>query len=118
MLAEFLLARIAEDRADAYRRIDEEVERLRRDGLPDTTRDDLINMEESDHWRRPLAECEAKRRIIEEHQMWQPTGYRFTDGRQIDVCTVDEQHWPCRTMKAVASVYANHHDLLPEWNTV
>lgn len=119
-ITEFLLARINEEEAAVPYR-----------PAPTLGDDVLAQFDEAQHGYRPLkpgvltvtsarvlAECESKQRIIEEHQMWKPSGYRFTDGRQIDVCTVDEQHWPCRTMKALASVYAEHPDFRSEWTYV
>lgn len=96
-LVRFLRARITEDQEAAYARIDAEVERLRRDGLPDTTRHDLITMEESDHWRRPIAEAEAKRLVLEAFDR--------------DEWCIDGGHvYMDYALQAMATVYAGHPD--------
>jgi hypothetical protein len=78
---------------------------------------------------RVLAECEAKRRIVAEHR-----ATTFTDIsleiRNAPVCLVcnavfpayDEDQpptlqapWPCPTLRALASVYADHSDFREEW---
>ncbi len=63
--------------------------------------------------RRVRAECEAIRRIVELHP---------NNGGSCDTCTdrdyvglVDD--WPCETIAALASVYADHPDFDPEWRT-
>jgi len=110
-LAAFLLARIAEDEAVA------------REATPDTLPHPLLLVEAEDRDMvcelmvdpaRVLAECEAKRRIVEGH------------GRT-HACTVlgepdawDEQtFWeksePCPTLRALAAVYADHEDSRDEW---
>lgn len=66
---------------------------------------------------RVLAECEAKRRIVEDH----------TDSREPDYCprcVKYRDQWegfivycphPCPTLAALASVYADHPDYRDEW---
>lgn len=93
-LTEFLLARIAEDEAWAT---------LRR-GAGD--------------WRAPIArrvlvECEAKRLIAALHQ---------TSGDIADHCITGVADYlptpapyPCPTLRALASVYADHSDYRQEW---
>lgn len=70
---------------------------------------------------RMLAECAAKRKIIEDH------GYvheviNWADGSSGDAwcrtCgSVDDSpvEWPCRTLRALAAVYADHADYQQEW---
>ena len=125
-ITEFLLARIAEDEATASQRIDREVSLMRRDGLPDTTRDNLPAS-----WRRPLAECEAKRRIVELHPIYHE-GPRLLDvgipnGVALGGCetchSVDrinadapiEAIGPCDTLCVLASVYADHPGFDQAW---
>lgn len=69
---------------------------------------------------RPLAECEAKRRIVELHQPHQPadlyTGCRtcLSDHTGIrDEWEPDD--WPCDTLRALAQPYADHPDCREEW---
>lgn len=67
---------------------------------------------------RVLAECEARRRIMDEHElsdyMGKPSCWlcapEFSWGKEP---TADEQ--PCRTLRALASVYAAHPDFAPAW---
>lgn len=93
-ITEFLLARIAEQEA----RLDD----MRRSkAVPNSL---LVNLT----LRVAFADCEAKRRIVEEHSPIddQPNGW----------CTVcDGDGWPCATMAALASVYADHSDFDPAW---
>lgn len=78
-LTEFLLARIAEDEADAWR------------WLEDFGTGDVYSME-----KRCLAECKAKRRILEECDR--------LDAACIDGVETDEFR------EFLASVYADHSD--------
>lgn len=58
------------------------------------------------HPARVLAECEAKRRIVEEHGV-------------IDPCDAHDpmtgRAEPCPTLLDLASVYADHPDFDPAW---
>jgi Family of unknown function (DUF6221) len=106
-LAEFLLARIAEDSSLAHL-ADEDAQRLR----PIT--DDLAVPTDGDRrvahmfrWSpaRVLAECEAKRRIVEDY-LAQVNSHR--------------SGWDARTprdhpLRALALPYADHPDYRPEW---
>jgi len=121
-LADFLLARIAEDERDA----------------------DWIHHEDCEHLppaptfpcdcgypARVLAECAAKRRIVELHEqaVWhQPAGafiYSLgrrlvEEGQHLGGCTIcagdnSEAAYPCPTLRALASVYAGHPDYREEW---
>ena len=53
---------------------------------------------------RVLAECEAKRRIVELH----PEMLEWCQG-----CAYEA--YPCRTLRALALPYSDHPDYLPEW---
>lgn len=81
-LTDFLLARIAEDETEANVML-----RQYREGGDVASR----------RWRRVLAECEAKRRIVEEH--------REQAGGGCDVCSRHE--YPCATLRALALPYAD-----------
>lgn len=98
-LAAFLLARIAEDEADA----------AAEDRMAEQT--SLLPSIDSDHqarWStdRVRAECEAKRQIVEHHSMFP---------REPAWCEIDEQDYPCRTLRALILPYANHPDFRDEW---
>ena len=105
-IIEFLEARIAEDEALA-RQEDED--------YADTT---LLPTYDSYHqynWNtaRVLAECAAKRAIIEQHRVAQ--WFSVPEG-----CVTCREHavpvqFPCSTVRALASVYADHPDYQQEW---
>ena len=98
-LTEFLLARIAEDRHAAehadwamqgkwYADADDKVDEFVREFSP----------------ARVLAECEAKRRIVEQ---WE----RISTRLQVDLDQT--QGW--ETLRVLASVYSDHPDYRQEW---
>lgn len=62
---------------------------------------------------RVLAECEAKRRIVELHA----DGGRvaWVGDRFVNWCTADKTQWPCKSLRALAAVDADHPDYRPEW---
>ena len=96
-LTQFLLARIAEDYADA-------MSGWRWKALPAGEYERLQ--------ARVLRECEAKRRIVADHPDY--GGY----GESCATCAdsaEDLRPWPCATMLALASVYAEHADYREEW---
>ena len=88
---------------------------------------------------RVLAECKAKRRIVEVHQQssqevwldipdsaWSPEEWSSfrPDYYERDACTCcddlalmanETREWPCRTLRALAAVYRDHPDFNPEW---
>lgn len=107
-LADFLLARIAEDEAAA----EQAVIIRTKNGLawtaPPPEHGALII---SGH--RLLAECEAKRRIVETHPI-------YPDGDQHD-CPgewpgyQDAPNEPCPTLRLLALPYADHSDYRAEW---
>lgn len=140
-LADFLLARIAEDEAVAleagetkwhdYRRgwvravdIDDEWE------LAETSdREDGAGGRVEASVRRVLAECAAKRRIVEEHaeRTWIRVLGDDSSREGLGTCAAcavwDEGdydgppavEWPCPTLRALASVYADHPEFRAEW---
>lgn len=90
-LWEFLLARIAEDRAN----------------LPTSFVNGISPA-------RFEAECEAKEEIIKVHQHV----FREGDGNLIGdtwECICCGTEWWCKTIKAVGSVYADHPGFHPQW---
>ena len=86
-LTDFLLARIAEDEAVAR-------------SLTYNWSDPQESLR-----RRFIADVEAKRRIVEEHD------------RHRGECDRDYQFGdqPCETLRALASVYSDHPDYREEW---
>ena len=119
-LTEFLLARIAEDEelpGVATERIyvcdDGHIETPTEQW--DDGSDRLPNHYNS--WRsvydpaRVLAECAAKRAIVEVHEPFQSE----TRGECCWICGPGGAPWPCETLRALAKVYADHPDYLPEW---
>ena len=123
-LTEFLLARIAEDEEDARKAMpgpwtsDGGVYA----GHPTNEVVDYAYEGNADHiarWdpARVLAECEAKRRIVEEHKgSWSCSvclDYMDSDeGPGGDSCeTVVMKDWPCPTLRLLSLPYADH----PAW---
>ena len=105
-LTDFLLARIAEDEENAGRFVDI---------LPEDTMTPLF--------RRILAECEAKRRIVEEHGPEEVASLeRGSFGKAFVVCRrcqtmAGQVVAPCHTLRHLAAVYADHPDYQTEWAT-
>lgn len=100
-LVEFLLARIAEDETDV-----------------------AAGVYTGDAHRRIKAECEAKRRIVEEHQPVDYSGLGMTSPGACCICGADlgmgdwewvEGSFPCATLRALALPYADHPDYRQEW---
>lgn len=104
----FLLARIAEDEAAA--------EHGRRHNDVGTYANDNYGCLLVDP-TRVLLECEAKRRVVAEHD----AAHILHDQGPPKPCSVDVGTtrtalvWPCRTMRILAAVYADHPDFDPAW---
>jgi hypothetical protein len=114
-LTEFLLARIAEDEAAA---------------TSASHHSHLVHDYERDNhgflWvrtTRVLAECEAKRRIVEEHR---PGGHLGDAPDECSTCAEGAtehygdpvwygQDWPCTTLSLLALPYSDHPDYRSEW---
>jgi hypothetical protein len=103
-LADFLLARITEDTMLALKQPAPEMPPL----APIWRREDAWSL--CIDPARVLAECEAKRRIVELH-----AGYRdeLSGFWYCDAC--DRSHWPCETLMILAQPYSDHPDYLKEW---
>lgn len=111
-ITEFLLARIAEDEAAVPYR-----------PAPTVGDDVLAQIDEAQHGYRALkpgvltvttarvlAECEAKRRIVEGHaETWDLGREDYLEG-----VWRSEDH----TIRVLASVYADHPDFQDEWRMV
>ena len=107
-LTDFLLARIAEDEAVARQA---EADSAAAGGDPSI-------LGEYYDPARVLAECEAKRRIVEMHHSTPAPGVD-RDGFDLggywcNECD-DGISWPCPTLRALAAVYAGHPDYRDEW---
>jgi hypothetical protein len=67
---------------------------------------------------RVLAECEAKRQIIDLHSRGGEYGYTDYDGaiQHVPACNMCgtageyDEPWPCGTLRALAAVYSSHPD--------
>jgi hypothetical protein len=139
-LAEFLLARIAEDEAAVYEADSDGEYRIAwvtitqpNGGLRYTTvasdhRDgewcaDGVNLRGAQRQmrepqivfdaRRVLAECDAKRRITEQHGNVVP-GDTATE-RKLNFCDDDLHQAPCPTLRLLALPYADHPDYEEAW---
>lgn len=107
-LAEFLLARIAEDEAVARRGYGI------RDGLATVDFDEygdvlVIGTE------RVLAECEAKRRIVELHDSFYGVCQACIGSPPRVGDVVKPALWPCTTLRLLALPFADHPDYREEW---
>jgi hypothetical protein len=107
-LAEFLLARIGEDEAVAQGLTE-------RDVFAPTQGPDMARVHEDDEYAalhvgagRVLAECAAKRTIIELHG----NGEAWCDYCADYGYNVDDR---CVTVQALAAVYADHPDYQADW---
>ena len=107
-LTEFLLQRIAEVEATAEHA---------REGLAAMNAHALQVMgREVYDPARVLAECAAKRRIVELHE---------PNGETCSVCALQDgskygdgwgaEDWPCSTLRALALPYADHEAFREEW---
>ncbi len=103
-IVEFLLASIAEDEAVA------------RDYAAEDNA--TVDHEHQVRWAeaRVLAECEAKRRIIEEHRprVVRPVVDIYDD--ECETCHGSEPgSYPCITLQILAAVYADYPDYDEAW---
>jgi hypothetical protein len=125
-LAEFLLARIDEDEA-AWRRM---LGIVRGSGFPGGKIPDRVNYSSSTTVlpvpiipAKLLAECEAKRRIVEEHKPSTEYPHQYCIVCQWDICCDAPKadyhrgagEFPCPTLRLLALPYADHPDYQPEW---
>lgn len=141
-LAEFLLARIGEDETLAQAASAGEWiadgRRVRLAGRKDMAvavsgwDDDDLSQEDDDedmahiaHWHatRVLAECEAKRAIIERHQPREEYAHSSLTGVACAACVefhddadCENESWPCLTLRVLALPYAAHPLHRRAWN--
>lgn len=124
-LAEFLLARIAEDEAAAQRDGADAMVGWRWKNYPERAYNEAQALALA-RSRRVLAECEAKRRITELHA---PAYLRKVhakygtpvrcevceDGLGLEPDSIDHKPLPCPTLRLLALPYADHIDYRQEW---
>jgi hypothetical protein len=119
-LAEFLLARIAEDEAGPRnwleaRRIPMEDRVIGGVGIPLQYGTGGVDTEWVVDPARVLADCEAKRRIVQEHPQTASIRHPVTDAKIYVCATCDSDVSPCPTLRLLALPYADHPDYQPEW---
>jgi len=133
-ITEFLLARIADDEAMARYSLDGDLEYL---PSLTTKRGDVLYVGVTNP-ARVLAECAAKRAIIDFHRSWpvlvetppemttvdgtDPSAFAYQMTQRIMWATEDEYRKRFGTepptapmLRALAAVYANHPDYQQEW---
>jgi hypothetical protein len=109
-ITEFLLARVAEDEAENA---------------------DYAKLEDDDargwaiaYAQRVLAECAAKRTILEDHEPVDYSGIGMASPNACVLCGAERNmhdwEWipnsfPCNTVRGLASVYSDHPDYRQEW---
>jgi hypothetical protein len=136
-LTDFLLARIAEDEASAQRVMPYVEARgaqivinlTRTETLPDGTRRSVSEMASPYDPARVLAECAAKRAIVELHRIWlQEHEGVYLDGQpgphgveaRCVICGTNGTYTTsasagCETLGILALPYADHPDYRDEW---
>jgi len=125
-LSDFLLARIADDERAAQSEWDWMIERhgpdfwstgegavMDSEWSLETDRDATLHVSP----RRVLAECGAKRRIVELHreELIERLDDEFPGTPYDALCVVDNDDFPCTTLRLLALPYAEHPDYDPEW---
>ena len=123
-LAAFLLARIAEDEAAARVAVADSglIDAAKRaDTAAQGRAADCAHIARHDP-ARVLAECAAKRRIVEDHRSFDANDWPHNRPRLIctrcydgDNVFGDEAMYPCLTLRALAQPYADHPDFAEEW---
>jgi hypothetical protein len=132
-LTEFLLARIAEDEAAANAA---HRESMRGHAGPGFARSRVAWAAQAEEVRghalierfspvRVLAECEAKRRIVELHESLVGDPYGEIKDRVVYWCALCDQDRDyigipheedgCETLRALGAIYADHPDYREEW---
>ena len=107
-IMEFLRARLDEDEAVAREALTEEW--ADQDWPVEVYDDGVRNRAVAYSPRRVLRELEAKRRIADEHGGRPPYHVDPCDAHDASFATI-----PCDTVRALASIYADHPDYDPDW---
>lgn len=121
-ITEFLEARIAEDEAMAQA----VVATVAPDAWENPTKWGNFFPQDVVFWDtqtpyRVLAECKAKRAILEEHGPVEDRNWMGGEAHDHLWCgscgSIDDSPvpFPCETLKAIAAVYADHRDYRQEW---
>jgi hypothetical protein len=113
-LADWLLERIAEDEADAKTAAGSRPDWEWTDIAVGTYYLHAAHVRRHDP-ARVLAECEAKRRIVEEHPQTASIRHPVTDNKIYVCATCDSEATPCPTLRLLALPYADHPEFKPEW---
>jgi hypothetical protein len=114
-LTEFLLARTAEDEAVALGLLAKHSRQYQHSGPAAEVWSDSDDNEVEGVSLSPtrmVAECEARRRIVEHH------GQSVVEGDLCSICTEvgpDAQGWPCLTLRLLALPYSDHEDYDEAW---
>jgi Family of unknown function (DUF6221) len=109
-ITEFLEARITEEEVLA-RRVAERTEYAPPNGIGGVGNLGIVGYP----FARVLAECAAKRKIVEAHPIESGSLSDFTDcGTCLDVDTYDA--YPCLTLRLLALPDADHPDYRTEWS--
>jgi hypothetical protein len=116
-LADFLLARIAEDEGAAWHVHDlfcSDLHWYQRYGKPTHG----VECDGCVQPGRKLAECEAKRAMLEIHHDGNAGLYPHSGGF-CSCCTdsegLSDPGWPCPTLRTLVAPYADHPDYREEW---
>lgn len=103
-LAEFLLARVADDEAVAHALVDAQDRRI------DCWTPEATDFVERFDPSRVLAECEAKKKIIEAH-----VDLVKRDAEAGHTALLEQVWWSTATLELLALPYADHPDYREEW---
>lgn len=108
-LVDFLLARIAEDETVARAATEWWEKQL----WSEIDEEQYLHVDRH-RPARVLAECAAKRQVIQRHR--ERADRHGTEPTAPDRCAECQQHdWPCPSLRALGSVYADHFDYDDTW---
>lgn len=119
-IADFLLARIAEDetavKGHAFTVTEWDT------GVSKCTHPSHRGGYTPTCWRaevsaKVLAECAAKRALIDLHEPYETEVLTADDEENVTLCRECTNHAPCDTLRHVATVYADHPDYNPAWES-
>ena len=119
-IVDFLLARLAEDEDHAWLRMHHAQQNhlmLQEPNLLGRRIPGWHEWPEIEAWAaRVLAEVEAKRRIVERHQMVS-TYFGVFDATMVScrICSTLEEDAPCVDLRLLALPYADHEHYRQEW---
>lgn len=118
-LVEWLTKVLDEDEADFGRAAEAEAERCRNDGIPDATREQVMELWLSNggtFWPRKLADIAAKRAIIEECAYWRNRVEQTADaGPTSSNYGTDQYTVAAPILRLLASAYADRPGYDESW---